>query len=125
MRKTIRGVVSQDICEHRSEAVAGDKTRVEDGQNVSRRVNGRRNVQQRGGVVKVTRADGSSETFYQTRAQIGKVVNAGQKASPPTLRVQRLERAPIEQGIAPRVRRGVAASDAIEQVRERQRAKYK
>lgn len=96
-------------------------THVEDGRPVRKRSKGK----QPGGAVKITRADGSVEVFYQTKAQIGKIVNAGQVASPPTLRVQRTERAPLQQDITPRVSRGVTASDAIEQVRERQRAIYK
>lgn len=95
---------------------------VEDGRPVRKRGKGK----QPGGVVRVTKADGSVSTFYQTRSDIGKVVNAGQVASPPTLRVERSERAPLQQNIAPRVRAANArsASEAIELVRDRQRSAW-
>ena len=82
------------------------------------------------GELRVTRSDGTVEVFNEKRAtdEARRAVRQRDRElkSPPTLRVERSERAPISSGEARKREPGaISVSDAIEQVREHQRVKYK
>ena len=82
------------------------------------------------GELRVTRSDGTVEVFNEKRAtdEARRAVRQRDRElkSPPTLRVERSERAPISSGEArQRDPRAMQVSDAIEAVRNEQRERYK